>query len=934
MVGDLGLLDRDEELLRIEAAIADPGRVLVVEGEPGIGKTSLLMAAAGLARDAGATVFSACGATLEREFGYGVARQLFEAPLRAATAQRGRWLAGAAALARPALGLDTAEDAGERVDPAFAAQHGLYWLVANIADETPLVLIVDDLHWADLASFRWLVYLARRIDDLPVLLLAGWRSGDPTAPQGLLDALGAQRVVPRSLSVTAATSLMRRGLGRQLDARTALACHQATRGNPLLLSHLAEALDADVELPLDTGQIAALGARAVARHVRGRLAGFAPATAEVAAAAAVLDSEIAPRHLAQLTGAPLHEVRIACDELVHGHVLTGRDTLAFAHPLVRAAIYEQLSPVRRAAAHRAAADILDREGQPDRAAVHLVGAERTADAGVAERLAIAAHRALTRGAVDEAVVLLSRALEEPPTPPQRFELMMMLSHAQWLAGDEAAIEHAYSALALADGGDQREAAATRLAQLLSPAGRAQEAVDVLARTADELREIDPQRAVKLDVQRVSWSLMLPQPPAGITQTVLSLSGEVKPGTLSADILNGTIAFAAANACALPAATAATIAQRALADNRMVEDLSVTAPFYWPLIALAYCERLDESSAWAQRREACAARTGSRIATLVLATHRAHLAWLRGDLAGAEEEARAALSDSEVRGFTFYVPFATALLAATLVERGQPDRARQLLDDERLADEAEGHDARRPRRSGGLAQTMLVAARVMLALAVGDIDEARACLSATRARSDQPLRLAPAEITVALASGARDEARERASAMLDLTARFGAPGAHGIAQRLLGLATGGSQGRDLLCAAIDSLQRSPRRLELARALIDYGAALRRAKQRAAAREPLRRGLDLSQRCGARALADHAAQELRASGARPRRLVLTGIESLTPSELRVAQLVAQGRSNPEVAQSLFVTRATIETHLHAVYRKLDISRREQLAAVLAA
>lgn len=135
------------------------------------------------------------------------------------------------------------------------------------------------------------------------------------------------------------------------------------------------------------------------------------------------------------------------------------------------------------------------------------------------------------------------------------------------------------------------------------------------------------------------------------------------------------------------------------------------------------------------------------------------------------------------------------------------------------------------------------------------------------------------------------------------------------------------------SAVESLQLSPRRLELARALVDYGAALRRHKHRAAAREPLRRGLDLAHRCGATTLAQHAAEELRATGARPRRLLLTGVESLTPSELRVARLAAQGRSNPEVAQALFVTRSTVETHLQAAFRKLDIYSREQLPAALA-
>ena len=221
----------------------------------------------------------------------------------------------------------------------------------------------------------------------------------------------------------------------------------------------------------------------------------------------------------------------------------------------------------------------------------------------------------------------------------------------------------------------------------------------------------------------------------------------------------------------------------------------------------------------------------------------------------------------------------------------------------------------------------------LALAQGDLGRARDQVAAAPPEAaDLPLLMAPAEVAVALATGDRDTARARAAAMLAAAERFGAPGALGVARRLVGQAIGGADGIEHLRAAIGPLERSPLRLDLAQALVELGAALRRANARAAAREPLRRGLDLAQRCGSEALTDQAMQELRATGARPRRLVLTGVESLTPSELRVARLVAEGRSNPEVAQALFVTRATVESHLAAVFRKLGVTSRDQLPAAL--
>jgi DNA-binding CsgD family transcriptional regulator len=155
----------------------------------------------------------------------------------------------------------------------------------------------------------------------------------------------------------------------------------------------------------------------------------------------------------------------------------------------------------------------------------------------------------------------------------------------------------------------------------------------------------------------------------------------------------------------------------------------------------------------------------------------------------------------------------------------------------------------------------------------------------------------------------------------------------MALRALGLIEGAERGLELLSEAVETLIPSPARLELARALVDLGAALRRANQRAAARDSLYEGLDIAHRCGAVPLAERAREELLAAGSRPRRLVRRGVASLTPSEHRVAQMAAEGMTNPQIAQALFVTRKTVEAHLLAVYRKLDISGRGELERALA-
>jgi DNA-binding CsgD family transcriptional regulator len=166
-------------------------------------------------------------------------------------------------------------------------------------------------------------------------------------------------------------------------------------------------------------------------------------------------------------------------------------------------------------------------------------------------------------------------------------------------------------------------------------------------------------------------------------------------------------------------------------------------------------------------------------------------------------------------------------------------------------------------------------------------------------------------------------------MLSDARSWGTPRAIGMALRTAGLAEGGERGLELLEEAAAVLEPSPARLEHARALVDLGAALRRANRRAAARDPLRRALDLADVCGAGPLAERARQELRAAGGRPRRPRVSGVDSLTASERRIAGLATDGLSTPEIAQALFITKKTVETHLGNVYRKLDIHSRAELA-----
>ena len=278
------MFERDRELSAIGAWVMPPpgGRVLVIEGPPGIGKTTLLQAAEAAARQARFEVLSALGGELEVEFPFGLVRQLFERRLRAVSSdERSRVFSGAARLAEPIVSPDTVGESPPAIDPSEAALHGLYWLAANLAAERPLALTIDDAQWGDAASLRWLAYLGRRLGGLSIALAVGARPQAHPACVQMLTALTplAQVLRPQPLSTTATAAVIAEALGRPAD-EFAATCRTVTHGNPLLVRQLADALAAEGVSPNASAaaKIAEAGPVAVSRIVAMRLAGL-PSTA-------------------------------------------------------------------------------------------------------------------------------------------------------------------------------------------------------------------------------------------------------------------------------------------------------------------------------------------------------------------------------------------------------------------------------------------------------------------------------------------------------------------------------------------------------------------------------------------------------------------------------------------------------------------------------
>jgi AAA ATPase domain len=293
----LPLLERDSELAElagdIDALRSGMGRLVVVEGPAGIGKTGLLGAAGSLAEEAGLPVARARGTELEAGFAFGVVRQLFEPLLRDRSRQRARLLRGAAGLAAEVLGpsVGGSQRATVRLPEAI---HGLYWLTLNLAERGPFLASIDDAHWADPSSLRFLSYLAGRLEGVGVLVMVAARRGEAPAADDLLEVVMRERVTNvvqlRPLSVGATASLLGREYQDEVAPEFARACHDATRGNPFYLRELIHALRADGIDPTaaQVSRVAGQGPASVARSVLTRIAGLSPAAVSVARALAVL----------------------------------------------------------------------------------------------------------------------------------------------------------------------------------------------------------------------------------------------------------------------------------------------------------------------------------------------------------------------------------------------------------------------------------------------------------------------------------------------------------------------------------------------------------------------------------------------------------------------------------------------------------------------
>jgi DNA-binding CsgD family transcriptional regulator len=772
---------------------------------------------------------------------------------------------------------------------------------------------------------------------MPVAMILAARPHDARRLAGLTTLAGSDGVTVRPLrplSAGGAAELVRRSIPAA-DNELCRECHLASAGNPFLLTELTRELRSAASPPA-AGNVAGMAIDRIDRVVARRLCAAGPDAERLAQVASLLGGEALLADVAQITEFNADRTQGGVDALRSAGVLAygERGALSFVHPLVHSAVERSVPPGHRSVLHlRAARRIGQRDGSGERVGAHLLAVEPGQDAWVRERLVEAGDTALESGAARNAVALYERALAERVSERDP-RLLTKLGRAA-LGIDPAAAEAPLrGALAATPDPVERVPIALDLAVVLQTLRRPADAVEILDRLGSDLHEIDADRGLQLRVQAELLAQAFFDP---VTRRLGRLRLAELVGTLTGEREEETLILVQQAVDAINTGTAKEardLAERAWLHGRLGEltgSLTTPAVMWIPYIRM-YVDDYDWTIAVMRDWLEQARHAGSAVLASFANGLLAEAQWRAGALRDAQASAIAAWDIARELGSAF--PgwwIATGVLAEVLMATGNVAAARELLTEAGVLD-------------GPPLEVMLMplprAVRGEVLLATGDVERGVTELADARDWVDRQGTPSPGGwrfhgtlVDGLLALGRKDEAAEIARGWLRRTRRFGALSTRGMAERAVALCATGDAQLDGLRRAERTLASTPARAEHARALLELGAALRRAGQRTQSRDPLREALDAATRCGATPLAERARVELIASGARPRRDVLTGADALTASERRVAQLAGTGLTNREIAAALFISRKTVERHLANIYAKLDTNDRRTLADALA-
>jgi DNA-binding CsgD family transcriptional regulator len=903
----LGRRDEQQAIERLlERVRSRPGGAMVVRGEAGVGKTSLLVYLT--ERAAGCDVVRAAGVQADMEFPFAGLQQLFASRLDS--------LERLPDPQREALAVAFGIRSGPAPD-RYLVGLAVLRLVAEVAETGPLICVVDDAQWLDRESAQTLAFVARRLGGESVVIVFAVR--EPSDDETFA---GLPTLHLRGLNDEDARTLLASVIRGRLDERVVDRIVAETRGNPLALlelprghsaRELAGGFAVSPELPITTR---------LERSFLLRLQDLPGATQQLvllAAAEPVGDPALLLRAAEQLG---IGVAAAAPAEIVGLLELGTR--VRFRHPLVRSAVYAAATLRDRQAAHGALAEATDPEADPDRRAWHRAQAARGPDEDLAVELERSARRAQARGGIAAAAAFLERAVALTPDRPTRARRALAAAQANQLAG---APEAASALLDTASSGplDERDQAMVKQlrGQIALHLSRAGEAASLLLDAGRQLESIEPELARDTHLEALYAATVAGRFGSGMAEVASAArAAPPRPGQpRAADLLLDGLALRFSG----DFASGAPILGRAMTAFR-ADDAHAEHEMRWPLLAVRAAADLFDDESWhllATRHVRIARENGALGVLPISLIQFATLRVLEGKLEAAAELIEETDSLIDATGGT-RIGLAKLLLAAC---RGNEEEATTLLhavEREAIA------------RHEGVVLTFSEHARAVLQNGLAHYDVALAAAQQASERDELSVSgWALAELVEAAARSGRSEPAAEALERLEKrTQAAGTEWAVGIEARSRALVSDGTVAEVLYREAIDHLGRCRLALELARAHLLYGEWLRRERRRLDARKHLRHAQDMFNSMGAAAFADRASRELLATGETARKRTVETRDELTPHEARIARMARDGASNQAIADQLFVSRKTIEYHLHKVFLKLGITTREHLDRVLPA
>jgi DNA-binding CsgD family transcriptional regulator/tetratricopeptide (TPR) repeat protein len=896
-----------EALDRLLAGVSAGGsQVLVVRGESGVGKTALLGYLLG--RASGCRIARAAGVESEEELAFAGLHQLC-APFL----DRLERLPGPQ---RDALGTAFGLSTGEPPD-RFLVGLAVLSLLADVAEEGPLLCLVDDAQWLDRVSAQTLAFVARRLLAESVAVVFAVRE-----PTDHYELAGLDELVLDGLSNHDAHALLDSVISGPVDERVRERVVAETRGNPLALLELPRGLTAaELAFGFGTPDGMPLASRIEEGFLR-RLEPLPVQTRRLLLAAAVEpigDATLLWRAAEQLgidgdAAAPAGE---------SGLIEIGA-RVRFRHPLVRSAAYRAASPKDRQEVHRALAEVTDPDLDPDRRAWHRAHAASGPDETVANELEHSAGRAQERGGLAAAAALLEESARLTLDPARRARRALATAQAKHQAGEP---EAALALLAMAQAGPFDELQRARVdllrAKIAFAVRRGNDSPPLLLGAARQLEPLDIGLARETYLDAFSAALIVGRLSLGADLTEVATTAREAPAASTPErpadlLLDGlTTLITEGRAAATP------LLQRALKAFRSA-DISTEEELRWLWLAGRVAQDLWDDESW---EVLCAqhvriTRQAGALTVLPIALRSrifVHAFW--GQLDEGAALCAEALTVSEASG-TRLAAYGGVALAAY---RGGEVEASRLI-------EATVEDV--ASRGEGMGLGISHFATALLYNGLGRYSDAlTAAESACEYDDLGVLAWALTELVEAAARSGKHETAAAALQRLSLSTRAaGTDWALGIEARSGALVSDDETAEELYREAIDRLGRTRVRVELARAHLLYGEWLRRENRRLDAREQLRSAHELFTAMGVEGFAERARRELLATGETVRKRTPETRDDLTAQETQIARLAGDGRTNPEIGAELFISPRTVEWHLRKVFAKLDISSRKQLRGAL--